>query len=167
MLSNCGAGEDSWGSLGLQRDPTRILKEISPEYSLVGLMLKLKLQYFDHLMWRADSFEKTVMLGKIESRRRRGQQRMRVGWHHWLNGHGFEQTLGVGDGQGSLVCCSRKVGHSWATELNWTDWDDCGVGKFAVSNENFSTLNYNIEGTILVLFHGFTTKPTVKIRLLD
>ena len=58
-----------------------ILKEISPGCSLEGLMLKLKLQYFGHLMWRADSFEKTLMLGKIEGRRRRGQQRMR-----WLDG---------------------------------------------------------------------------------
>ena len=58
-----------------------ILKEISPEYSLEGLMLKLKLQYFGHLMRRTDSFEKTLMLGKIEGRRRRGQQRMR-----WLDG---------------------------------------------------------------------------------
>ena len=58
-----------------------ILKEISPEYSLKGLMLKLKLQYFGHLMWRSDSFEKTLTLGKIESRRRRGRQRMR-----WLDG---------------------------------------------------------------------------------
>ena len=106
------------------RSNQSILKEISPEYSLVGLMLKLKLQYFDHLMWRADSFEKTVMLGKIESRRRRGQQRMRVGWHHWLNGHGFEQTLGVGDGQGGLACCSPwgpRVRHDWGTELNWAE----------------------------------------------
>ena len=66
-----------------------ILKEISPEYSLEGLMLKLKLQYFGHLMQRTDSLEKTLMLGKIEGRRRRGQQRMR-----WLdgklNGHEFE-----------------------------------------------------------------------------
>ena len=58
-----------------------ILKEISPQYSLEGLMLKLKFQYFGHLMWRADSFEKTLMLGKIEGRRRRGRQRMR-----WLDG---------------------------------------------------------------------------------
>ena len=64
------------------------LKEINPEYSLEGLMLK-KLQYFGHLMRRADSFEKTLMLGKIEGRRRRGQQRMTVGWHHQLNGHEF------------------------------------------------------------------------------
>ena len=68
-----------------------ILKEISPEYSLEGLMLKLKLQYFDHLMQRINSLEKTLMLGKIEGRRRRGWQRMRwVGWHHWHYGHGFE-----------------------------------------------------------------------------
>ena len=62
----------------------------SPEYSLDRLMLKLKLQYFGHLMWRTDSSEKTLMLGKIEGRRRRGQQRLEmVGWHHWLNGHEF------------------------------------------------------------------------------
>ena len=68
--------------------------------------LKLKLQYFGHLIWRTDSLEKTLMLGKIEGRRRRGWQRMpMVGWHHWLNGHEFGWTLGVGDGQGGLVCC--------------------------------------------------------------
>ena len=64
-----------------RRSNQSILKEIRPEYSLEGLMLKLKLQYFGHLMWRPDSFEKTLMLGNIESRRRRGWQRMR-----WLNG---------------------------------------------------------------------------------
>ena len=64
-----------------RRSNQPILKEISPEYSLEGLMLKLKLQYFGHLMKRTDSFEKTLMLGKIEGRRRRGQQRMR-----WLDG---------------------------------------------------------------------------------
>ena len=64
-----------------RRSNQSILKEISPEYSLEGLMLKLKLQYFGHLMRRVDSFEKTLMLGKVEGRRRRGQQRMR-----WLDG---------------------------------------------------------------------------------
>ena len=89
-----------------RRSNQSILKEISPEYSLEWLMLKLKLQYLGHLMWRTDSFVKILMLGKTEGRRRRGQQRMMVGWHHWLNGHEFEQALGVGDGQGSLVCWS-------------------------------------------------------------
>ena len=80
-----------------------ILKEINPEYSLERLMLKLKLQYFDHLMQRADSLEKTLMLGKIQGRRIEDEI---FGWHHRLNGHEFEQALGVSDGQGSLACCS-------------------------------------------------------------
>ena len=88
------------------RSNQSILKEISPGCSLVGLMLKLKLQYFGHLMGRTDSFEKTLMLRKPEGRRRRGRQRMR-----WLDGitdsmDEFEQPLGVGDGQGGLECCS-------------------------------------------------------------
>ena len=66
------------------------LKEISPDYSLEGLMLKLKPQYFGHLMRRTDSFEKTLLLGKIEDRRRTGQQDEMFGWHHPLNGHEFE-----------------------------------------------------------------------------
>jgi len=74
-LSNCGAGEDSSGSLGPQkRSNQSILNEINPEYLLGGLMLKLKLQYFGHLLGRADSLEKTVMLGKIESGRRRANR---------------------------------------------------------------------------------------------
>ena len=82
MLLNCGAGEDSWESLGLHRRSNQsILKEISPEYSVEGLMLKLKLQYFGHLMWRADSLEKTLMLRKTEGWRRKGQRRIR-----WLDG---------------------------------------------------------------------------------
>ena len=73
-----------------RRSSQSILKEISPEYSLEGLMLKLKLQHFGHLMWRNDSLEDTLMLGKIEGRRRTGQQDEMVGWYHWLNGHEFE-----------------------------------------------------------------------------
>ena len=87
-----------------RRSNQSILKKTSPDYSLEGLMLKLKLQYFGHVMQRADLFEKALMPGKIEGRRRRGQQRMR--WHQRLDGHEFESTLGVGDGQGSLACCS-------------------------------------------------------------
>ena len=98
-----------------------ILKEISPGCSLEGLMLKLKLQYFGHLMRRVDSSEKTLMLGRIGGRRKRGRQRMR--WHYWLNGHEFEWPLGVGDGQGGLQCCDSWVcKESDTTErLNWTE----------------------------------------------
>ena len=73
-----------------RRSNQSILKEISPEYSLEGLMVKLKLQYFGQLMQRTDSLEKILMLGKFEGRRRRGQQDEVVGWHHHLNGHEFE-----------------------------------------------------------------------------
>ena len=75
------------------RSNQSILKETSPEYSLEGLMLKLKLQYFGHLMQRADSFEKTLMLGKIEGRREKGMtEDEMVGWHHQLDGHESKQT---------------------------------------------------------------------------
>ena len=86
------------------RSNQSILKEISPEYSLEGLMLELRLQYFGHLIQRTDSSEKTLILGNTEDRRRRGQQRMR--WHYWLSGHEFEQAPGDDEGQGSLECCS-------------------------------------------------------------
>ena len=91
MLLNCGIGEDSRVSWTARRSNQSILKEISPEYSLKGLMLKLKLQYFGHLMRRADSFEKTLMLGKIEGRRRRGRQRV-----SWLDGITNSMDMGLG-----------------------------------------------------------------------
>ena len=96
-----------------------ILKEISPKYSLEGLILKLKLQHFGHLMGRTDSLEKTLMLGKIEGWEEKGttEDKM-VGWHHWLNGHEFEQAPGDGEGQESLARCS-PWGHK---ELDTTEW---------------------------------------------
>ena len=110
-----------------RRSNQSILKEISPGCSLKGLMLKLKLQYFGHLMRRTDSLEKTLMLGKMEGRRRWDTTEDKVvGWHHWLDGHGFGWTPRVGDGQGGLACCG-PWGHkeldtteqpNW-TELNW------------------------------------------------
>ena len=81
MLLNCGVGEDLRVPWIARRSNQSILKEISPEFSLEGLMLKLRLEYFGHLMQRTDSLEKTLMLGKTEGRRRRGQQRMK-----WLDG---------------------------------------------------------------------------------
>ena len=109
-----------------RRSNQSILKEISPGCSLEGLMLKLKLQYFGHLMWRADSFEKTLILGKIEGGRTRGWWRMRQ--LDWLNEHGFGWTPGVVDGQGGLACCG-----SWGCkdlDMNeQLDWMDLNPGK--------------------------------------
>ena len=92
-----------------RRSNQSILKEISPEYWLEGLILKLKLQYFGHLMRRVDLLEQTLMLGKIEGKRRRGQQRVMNRRHHWLKGDDV--------GQGHLVCCS-PWGHE---ELDMTE----------------------------------------------
>ena len=93
MLLNCGVGEDSlrvpWTA---RRSNQSILKEISPEYSLEGLMLKLKLQYFGHLMRRTDSLEKTLMLIKVEGGRRRGRQRM-----GWLDGITDSMDVSLGE----------------------------------------------------------------------
>ena len=106
-----------------RRSNQTILKEISPKYSLEGLMLKLKLKYFGNLMWRTNSFEKTLMLGKIEGRRRRGWQRMRK-----LDGitDSVDMSLSklqelVMDREAWRVVVHgiTKVGHHWVTELNW------------------------------------------------
>ena len=99
-------------------------------------MLKLKLQYFDHLIWRADAMEMTLMLGRTEGKRRRRWQDEMIGWHHQFNGHEYERILGDGEGQGSLACCSsrgHKVRHNWQTEqncfLNSEYFTDCHINK--------------------------------------
>ena len=116
-----------------RRSNQSILKKISPEYSLEGLMLKLKPQYFGHLIWRTDSFEKTLKLGKIEVGRRRGRQRMR-----WLDGITdsmdmslsklweltMDREVGVLQSMGS-----QRLRHDWATEQNWTE-HQLGVLQF-------------------------------------
>ena len=108
-----------WESVGQQRSNQSILKAINPEYSLEGLMLKLKLQYFGHLMWRPYSLEKTLMPGEIEGRRRRGDR----GWDSWRASltkwtDEFVQTLGDSEGQGSLLCFS-PWGHEQLAVTKW------------------------------------------------
>ena len=129
MLLNCSVGEDSGESLGMQGEKKKkqsIWKEISTKYLLKRLMLKLKLQYFGHLMPRTDYLEKTLMLGKIEGRRRRGRQRIR-----WLDAITDLMDMRLSKLRESWCWTGRPgvlrfmglqgVGHDWVTELNWTE----------------------------------------------
>ena len=101
-----------------RRSNQSILKEMSPEYSLEGLMLKLKLQYFGHMMWRTDSLEKDPDAGKNWRQEEKGTtEDEMVGWHHWLDGHEFEQAPGVSDGQGRPGVL-QSMGSQSRTRLN-------------------------------------------------
>ena len=105
-----------------RRSNQSILKEISPGCSLEGLMLKLKLQYFGHLMWRTDSFGNNPDTGKDWGQEEEWMtEDEMVGWHHRLNGREFEQTPGVGDGQGGLACYS-PWGHEESDMTQWLNW---------------------------------------------
>ena len=125
MVFNCGVGEDSWESLGQQRFNLYILKEISPEYSLEGLMLKWKLQYFGHLMRKTDSFEKTLMLERLKEGGK-GDDRGWGGWMAsltqwtwvWVNSRSWCWTGRPGMLQS---VGSQRVGHNWVTEQYWTE----------------------------------------------
>ena len=128
-----------------RRSNQSILKEFSPEYSLEGLMLKLKLQYFGHLMQRTDSLEKTLMLEGWRQEKGMTEDEM-VGWHHQLNGHEFEQVLWVGDGERSLACCSP-----WdPKELDMIDWTEVIAYNYIMLHlfRNFVLLSrYCLENT--------------------
>ena len=89
-----------------RRSNQSILKEINPDYTLESLVMKLKFQYFGHLMWRANSLGKTLMLGDWGQEEMKATENMMIGWHHQLNGHEFEQALGDNEEQGILVYCS-------------------------------------------------------------
>ena len=130
---------DTWTA---RRSNQSILKEISPEYSLEGLMLKLKLQYFGHLWkngftWKGPDAEK-------DWRQEEGTtEDEMVGWHHWLDGHEFEQVPRVADGQGGLVCTVHGVTKSQTrliTELNWIMWLEIPMLSYLLGPDNTQCL---------------------------
>ena len=125
MLLNCGVGEDSRVPWTIRKSNQSILKEISPGCSLEGHMLKLKLQYFGHPMQRADSFEKTLMLGKIEGRRRRGRQRMRwLGDVTDLMDMSLSKLQNIVEDREAWSAAVHGVAKSRSRLSDWTDWTE-------------------------------------------
>ena len=124
MFLNCGVGEDSRVPWTARRSNQLILKEISPEYSLEGLMLKLKLQYFGHLMQRTDSLERPWCWERLKAGRE-GDNRGWDGWmaHHQIDGHEFQQASGVGDGQEAWHAAVHEITKSWTWLSNWTEYN--------------------------------------------
>ena len=130
-----------------------ILKEMNPEYSLEGLMLKMKLQYFGHLMQRTDSLEKTKMLGRIEGRRRRGSSGLE-GWIASLSQHEFEQTDRDSGRQRSLECCSSWGHNELVLHIRWPKYWSFSF-NISPSNEYSGLISLRIDwldlgGTLLV-----------------
>ena len=120
-----------------------ILKEINPEFSLEGLMMKLKLQYFGHLMWRANSLKKTLMLGKDGRQVDKGTKEDKmVGWHHQLNGPEFKQTPSNSEGLGILVCCCP-----WGCKV---------LGMTQRLDDNNLYPNAGVKRMLCSIFHGFS-----------
>ena len=130
-----------------------ILKKINSEYSLEGLMLKLKLQSFDHLVWRAHTLEKTLMLGKIEGMRKKRRQRMR--WCHWLSGQEFEPTLRDGEGQGSLASFSPLICKELVTteklnnNINKAGFMPTGIWSYRTLNTTFTKNELSTDFSLL------------------
>ena len=157
---SCVAGVDLWVSWTARRSNQSILKEISPEYSLEGLMLKLKLQYFGRLMQTTDSLEMTLMLGKIEGRRRKEQHWMEmVVWYHWLDGHEFEQALWellMDMEEWCAAVHGVSKSQTWLrdwTEPNWTDlafWEKLFL--FSVIVSDITIHKSHFSQTTLLLF---------------
>ena len=150
MLLNCGVGEDSWRvPWTARRSNQSILKEISPECSLEGLMLKLKL-YFGHLMWRADSFEKTLILGKIEGRRRREQQRIR-----WWGGITYSMDMSSGRlqelvmGREAWRAAVHGVAKSQTRLSDWTELQNKTYYLFCTESQSGSAPSNSLRSHAL------------------